>query len=82
MDIGRLADIKRLNAIINNPLKTKGARKRADEVKKSIVKQMKDRKLRRLREQLVSAAYHYDEKVELKLVNQIKSYLKQEKIEV
>lgn len=82
MDQGRLADIKRLNDIINNPNKTKGARRAADRTKKAIVAQLRDPKLRRLRYQLINAARHYDEKTELKLMNTIKDYLKQEKIEV
>jgi len=82
MDKGRLADIRRLNGIINNPNKTRVARKAADRTKKIIVRQLRDRKLRHLREQLVSAAAHYDFTAEMKLANQIKSYLKQEKLEV
>lgn len=82
MDRGRLADIKRLNIVINDPRKSKGTRRWADKTKKIIVRQLRDRKLRHLREQLISAAAHYDEKVELKLMNQIKNYLKQEQIEV
>lgn len=82
MDRGRLADIKRLNEVINNPNKSKGVRRVADKTKKIIVTQLRDRKLRHLRYQLINAAAHYDEKAELKLMNQIKDYLKQEKIEV
>lgn len=82
MDEGRLRDIDRLNQIIKNPNKSKGVRREADRTKKIIVKQLRDRKLRRLREQLIKASAHYDEKVELKIVNTIKNYLKQEQIEV
>lgn len=82
MDRGRLADIARLNEAINDPTLSRATRQWADKTKKIIVKQLRDRKLRHLRERLVSAAYHYDEKVELKLVNTIKNYLKEEQIEV
>lgn len=82
MDRSRLADIARLNQVIYNPKKSRATRQWADQAKKIIVRQMRDRKLRHLREQLVSAAAHFDEKSELKLMNQIKNYLKQEKIEV
>lgn len=82
MDQGRLADIKRLNEVINNPNKSKGVRRKADQTKKIIVAQLRDPKLRHLRYQLINAAKHYDEAAELKLMNTIKDYLKQEKIEV
>jgi hypothetical protein len=82
MDQGRLADIKRLNEVINNPNKSKGVRRTADKTKKIIVKQLRDPKLRRLRYQLINAARHHDEKAELKIMNTIKNYLKQEQIEV
>lgn len=82
MDGSRLADLKRLDEVIRDTSKSKATRMWADKTKKIIVRQLKDRKLRRLREQLVSAAYHHDEKTELKIVNTIKAYLKQEKIEV
>lgn len=82
MDRSRLADIQRLNKVIYDPRKSKVTRMWADKTKKIIVRQMRDRKLRHLREQLIGASAHYDEKVELKLMNQIKDYLKQEKIEV
>jgi len=82
MDEGRLRDIARLDLIIKNPNKSKGIRRTADRTKKVLVKQLKDRKLRRLREQLIKASKHLDEKQELKIVNTIKNYLKEEQIEV
>lgn len=82
MDAGRLQDIARLNSLIKNPNKSRGQRREADRTKKIIVKQMRDRKLRRLREQLIKAAAKHDLRAELKLVNTIKNYLKQEQIEV
>lgn len=82
MDYGRLADIARLNEAIKDPTKSRVTRRWADKTKKIIVKQLRDRKLRHLREQLMSAAAHFDERAELKIVNTIKSYLREEKIEV
>jgi hypothetical protein len=82
MDAGRLRDIARLNQVIKDTNRTKGRRREADRTKKLIVKQLRDRKLRRLREQLIKASAKHDLKTELKLVNTIKNYLKQEQIEV
>lgn len=82
MDQSRAADIKRLNLVLNDPKKSRATKRWADKTKKIIVRQLRDRKLRHLREQLISAARHHDLKTEMKLANAIKDYLKQEKLEI
>lgn len=82
MDRGRLSDLARLQKIIDDPTKSKGIRKWADKTKKTIVRQLKDRRLRRLREQLIRAAWYEDAYVEWKIANTIKDYEKKEKFEV
>lgn len=81
MDVGRQNDLLRLQAVIDNPRKSLAAKHYAANVQADIVKQMKDRKLSKLRLMLVKAAQNFDETEEWKIANQIKDYLKKEKLE-
>lgn len=81
MDSSRDADLRRLKAVMNNPEKSRGIRRTAHRTAKAIVKQMRDRTLREMRYRLVKAARAHDPNVEWKIANQIKDYLKQEKLE-
>lgn len=52
---GRTGDLAKLNRDRNNPLLPKITRLRADRAHTAIVEQLKDKKLMRLREQLINA---------------------------
>lgn len=80
MDIGRLKDLAKLQAVIDNPLKSLAAKRWAASVQADIVRQLKDRKLRKLRLMLVKAAQNFDEYEEWKIAQQIKDYQKKEKM--
>lgn len=80
MDEGRYHDLQRLQAVIDNPNKSKYARQAADKAKKDIIRQMKDKKLVHLRERLIRAAQALDEHEEWKIANEIKDYMKKEKM--
>lgn len=81
MDNGRLKDLKRLQAVIDNPLKSQASKKYARGIQHDIIRQLKDRKLRKLRLMLVKAAQNYDEVSEWKISCQMRDYLKQEKMD-
>ena len=81
MDKSRLADLARMQAVIDNPFKPRYARHGAQKAKQAIVKQLKDKKLVRQRRRMVEAARLGDIENEWKIANQIKDYLKEERIE-
>lgn len=81
MDIGRQNDLKRLQAVIDNPLKSNAAKHYAANIQSDIIRQSRDRTLTKLRLRLVKAAQNFDELEEWKIATQIKDYLKKEKME-
>lgn len=81
MDSSRDADFKHLRSVIANPKKPRGVKRAAHIAAKKIVSQMRDRKLTQMRHRLVKAARAHDEHVEWKLTNQIRDYLKQERLD-
>lgn len=76
---GREADFKRLNEDRNNPKLSKIVRQRADKAYKKIAEQVKDKKLMRMREQLIRATQAADEPAQHKIQMQIRDYQKQDK---
>lgn len=81
MDSSRDADIKRLRIVMNDPKRSLARKRLAHKAMKTIVRQMKDRRLTAMRYRLIKAARAHDEKVEWKLTNLIRDYLKQEKMD-
>ena len=82
MDESRAKDLAHLQSVIDDPLKPYLARYRADKAKQAIIRQMKDPKLRRMRERLIKAAKAFDEEAELKIGQEIKSYLHENRLEI
>lgn len=81
MDTGRLKDLVKLQAVIDEPTNSLAKKRWAASVQADIVRQLKDRRLRKLRLALVHAAQNYDEREEWKISQQIKDYLKKEKMD-
>src|SRR5690242_20362962 len=81
MDSSREVDLKRLRVILHDPKRSLGRKRMAHKAMKTIVKQMKDRKLTTMRYRLVKAARAHDLQAEWKLTNLIRAYLKQERME-
>ena len=81
MDSSRDADLRRLRVAMNNPKDSLARRALAYKAAKVIVKQMKDRKLTKMRHRLIRAARAHDLVVEWKLTNLIRDYLKEEKMD-
>ena len=81
MDSSRDVDLIRLRAVLNNPKKSLGRKRMAHKAMKTIVRQMKDRKLMSMRYRLVKAARAHDLHTEQKITDLIREYLKQEKLE-
>lgn len=77
MDESRVLDLKRLDGVINDPLKSNSVRLRADRAKQCIIAQSKDRKLLDMREELIRATRAHDESTALKIEMRIKSYTKE-----
>lgn len=82
MDESRAKDLAHLQAVIDNPLKPYLARYRANKAKQAIIRQMKDRKLCRMRERLIKAAKALDEEAEWKISQEIKYYLRENHMEI
>lgn len=80
MDQGRYKDLARLQAVLDDPSKPMYAKRQANAAKQDILRQLKDKKLVALREQLIKAAQAFDEYGEWKIVNQIKDYMKKERM--
>lgn len=66
---------------MNDPKRSLARKALAHKTAKAITRQMKDRKLTAMRHRLIKAARAHDEKVEWKLTNLIRDYLKQEKMD-
>lgn len=66
---------------MNNPNDSLARRALAHKAVKVIVRQMKDRKLTKMRHRLIKAARAHDLVVEWKLTNLIRDYSKQEKMD-
>lgn len=82
MDSTRDADLKHIRSVMNDPSRSLARKRMAYKAAKTIVKQMRDRKLREMRHRLVKAARAYDESSEWKLTNLIRDYLKQERMSI
>lgn len=66
---------------MNDPKKSLARKRMAYKAAKTIVRQMRDRKLIKLRHRLIKAARAHDERIEWKLTNLIRDYLKEEKMD-
>lgn len=80
MDQGRYKDLAKLQVVLDDPTKPVSVKRQAYSVKQDIIRQLKDKKLTALREQLVKAAQNFDELAEWKISNQIKDYMKKERM--
>lgn len=80
MDQGRYNDLAKLQAILNDSSKSVSDKRKANSVKQDILRQLKDKKLMALRERLVRAAQNFAEEAEWKIANQIKDYMKKERM--
>lgn len=76
---GREKDLLRLNEARNNYALNKFVRGQADKAYCKIAKQLKDRKLMRLREQLIKANKAHDMEYAGKIEIQMKSYQAEDK---
>lgn len=74
---GRRADLDHAESVINDTNKGKWARQQAQRAKDSIMRQLGDKKLQRLRERLIRAAQAHDHIVEWKIGNQIREHMHQ-----
>ena len=72
---GRAGDLKKLNADRNNSSLPKFVRKQADKAYYTIVEQIKDKKLMRLRLQLINATKAGDLKEASKIEQQMRSHV-------
>lgn len=81
MDNSRLKDLERIQSTVDNPRKSAFVRRNAHVAKRSILTQMKDRKLGRLRHRLIGAARANDHNEQVKIRNIIKAYKKQDRME-
>lgn len=81
MDSSRDADLRHLREALNDPTKSLARKRLAHKALKTIVKQMKDRKLTGLRYRLIKAARAHDMHAECKITALIREYLKQEQPE-
>lgn len=81
MDRGRYHDLRQLMAVISNPSLPDEQRHRADIAKNKIVKQLRDKKLGRMRERLIKAAANFDQPAQWRIENEINTYLKRARTE-
>lgn len=77
-EYGRAGDLAKLNAVRNDPTKSKFVRNQADNSHRVIVEQLKDRKLMGLREQLIKAARAGDLEAQDRIARQMKAYSKED----
>ena len=81
MDEGRYHQLRELQKVLDDPTRTRFAKKSAYRTQQDILRQLKDKKLTHLREQLLNAANAGDKHAEWKISCQIRDYLKKEKVE-
>lgn len=72
---GRAGELTRLNKDRNNPSLSRFQRKMADEAHSKIVEQMKDKRLMRMREQLIRATRAGDLEAANKIQLRMRDYL-------
>lgn len=71
---GREGDLKRLNDDRNNPSLSRFVRQQADKAHATITSQIKDKKLMRLRTELINAARANDLEAQNKIAMQMKAH--------
>jgi hypothetical protein len=77
MDDGRKLDLQELDAVLNDPTKSRWAKNLAYRSKKKILLQLKDKRLTQLRQWVINAQRQHDYEVAEKLTYLIKDHTKE-----